>query len=61
MVDFLARSMFWHPMFQVLNVVDGVPMKLEGSKSNSILVLVFEIEVSISCGQVSIHISTKSL
>ena len=34
-VNFLARSMFWHPMFQVFDVVDGLPMELEFSKFNS--------------------------
>ena len=40
MVDFLARSMLRHPMFQVLNAFDGVPMELESSKFNSTLELV---------------------
>ena len=34
-VNFLARSMFWHPMFQVFDIVDGLPMELEFSKFNS--------------------------
>ena len=35
-VDFLARSMFWLTIFQVLDVVDGIPMGLEILKLNSI-------------------------
>ena len=32
MVDILVRTMLWHPMFQVLDVFDGVAIELEVSK-----------------------------